>query len=167
MSRLALDVYESWKSGGRPLMMSNVLAAEVGLCRQARWRGRTELEGLAVVSTAAMALLVNYMALVAGQGHESTLITEPLKPDQYGTGGGHQRPEAERWCWGYSGTATSKFMPTAAGVISDHPDRQRWPAARFTDRDICPRMRSPRNSIPYFPGRAERTDIGRVTGPRI
>jgi hypothetical protein len=44
-----LLLYENWKSGGRPLVLSNVLAAEVGLCRQAKWRGLTELEGLGLV----------------------------------------------------------------------------------------------------------------------
>jgi hypothetical protein len=44
-----LLLYESWKNGDEPLVLSNVLAAEVGLCRQAKWRGLAELEGLGLV----------------------------------------------------------------------------------------------------------------------
>jgi hypothetical protein len=45
-----LLLHEHWKSGGRPLVVSNVLAAEVALCRQAKWRGLTELEGLGLIT---------------------------------------------------------------------------------------------------------------------
>jgi hypothetical protein len=44
-----LLLYEHWKRGGRPLVLSNVLAAEMGLCRQAKWRGLRELEGLGLI----------------------------------------------------------------------------------------------------------------------
>ena len=44
-----LLLYENWRNGGRPLVLSNVLAAEAGLCRQAKWRGLRELEGLGLV----------------------------------------------------------------------------------------------------------------------
>ena len=44
-----LLLYEGWKNGGKPLVLSNVLAAEVGLCRQAKWRGLAELEELGLV----------------------------------------------------------------------------------------------------------------------
>jgi hypothetical protein len=44
-----LLLYENWKTGGRPLVLSNVLAAEVGLCRQAKWRALRELEWLGLV----------------------------------------------------------------------------------------------------------------------
>jgi hypothetical protein len=44
-----LLLYENWKSGGRTLVLSNLLAAEVGLCRQAKWRGLRELERLGLV----------------------------------------------------------------------------------------------------------------------
>jgi hypothetical protein len=44
-----LVIYEHWKNGGKPLVLSNVLAADVGLYRQAKWRGLRELETLGLV----------------------------------------------------------------------------------------------------------------------
>jgi hypothetical protein len=44
-----LLLYEGWKNGGKHLVLSNVLAAEAGLCRQAKWRGLAELEELGLV----------------------------------------------------------------------------------------------------------------------
>jgi hypothetical protein len=48
--RLALLLlYEGWKNGGKPLALSNVLAAEAGLSRQTKWLGLVELEKLGLV----------------------------------------------------------------------------------------------------------------------
>jgi hypothetical protein len=48
--RLALLLlYEAWKNGDKPLALSNVLAAEVGLSRQAKWLGLRELEKVGLV----------------------------------------------------------------------------------------------------------------------
>jgi hypothetical protein len=48
--RLALLLlYEAWKNGGKPLALSNVLAAEAGLSRQTKWLGLVELEKFGLV----------------------------------------------------------------------------------------------------------------------
>jgi hypothetical protein len=48
--RLALLLlYEGWKNGGKPVALSNVLAAEVGLSRQTKWLGLVELERVGLV----------------------------------------------------------------------------------------------------------------------
>jgi hypothetical protein len=48
--RLALLLlYEAWKNGGKPLALSNVLAAEVGLSRQTKWLGAVELERIGLI----------------------------------------------------------------------------------------------------------------------
>jgi hypothetical protein len=48
--RLALVlVYEHWRTGGRPIALSNVFAFAEGLSRRSKWRAITELESLGLV----------------------------------------------------------------------------------------------------------------------
>ena len=48
--RLALSlVYASWRNGGRPIVLSNVMAEEEGLSRRSKWRALAELEYLGLV----------------------------------------------------------------------------------------------------------------------
>jgi hypothetical protein len=48
--RLAfLVLYEHWRNGSQPIVLSNILAAEVGLSRQDKWRALHELECLRLV----------------------------------------------------------------------------------------------------------------------
>jgi len=48
--RLALLlVYESWRSGGKPIVLSNVLSTAEGLSRRSKWRALAELEALGLV----------------------------------------------------------------------------------------------------------------------
>jgi len=44
-----LLLYEDWHAGGRPIVLSNALAAEVGLSRPSKWRALNELEELGLV----------------------------------------------------------------------------------------------------------------------
>jgi len=44
-----LLLYEHWHAGGRPIVLSNALAAEVGLSRSSKWRALKELEELGLV----------------------------------------------------------------------------------------------------------------------
>jgi hypothetical protein len=49
-----LLLYEFWRNGdGQPVVLSNMLAAEIGLGRQAKWRGLRELEALGLVEVEA------------------------------------------------------------------------------------------------------------------
>ena len=48
--RLAhLVLYENWKLGGRPIVLSNLLSAEIGLPRRTKWAALRELEKLGLV----------------------------------------------------------------------------------------------------------------------
>jgi hypothetical protein len=48
--RLALLlVYEHWRTGGQPIVLSNVLATAEGLPRRTKWRALTELEDLGLL----------------------------------------------------------------------------------------------------------------------
>jgi hypothetical protein len=48
--RLALLLlYEHWRAGGRPVVLSNILCREEGLSRWAKWRALTELRELGLV----------------------------------------------------------------------------------------------------------------------
>jgi hypothetical protein len=48
--RLALLlVYESWRSGGKPIVLSNVLSTAEGLSRRSKWRALAELKALGLV----------------------------------------------------------------------------------------------------------------------
>jgi hypothetical protein len=48
--RLALIlVYEHWRTGGRPIMLSNIAAEKEGLSRHSKWRALRELEKLGLV----------------------------------------------------------------------------------------------------------------------
>jgi hypothetical protein len=48
--RLALVlVYESWRSGGRPIVLSNMLSKAEGLSRRSKWNALAELEALGLV----------------------------------------------------------------------------------------------------------------------
>ena len=42
-------VYEHWRSGGQPIVLSNVLSKAEGLSRRSKWRALTELENLGLV----------------------------------------------------------------------------------------------------------------------
>jgi hypothetical protein len=42
-------VYEHWRTGGRPIMLSNIAAAKEGLSRHSKWRALRELENLGLV----------------------------------------------------------------------------------------------------------------------
>ena len=44
-----LLLYENWRNGGQPIVLSNILAAEVGLSRRDKWRALHNLEGLRLV----------------------------------------------------------------------------------------------------------------------
>jgi hypothetical protein len=44
-----LLLYEVWKNDGEPLVLSNILAAEVGLSPQTKWLGLAELEKFGLV----------------------------------------------------------------------------------------------------------------------
>jgi hypothetical protein len=45
-----LLVYEHWHNGGRPIVLSNTLAAEIGLSRHAKRRSLAKLEQLGLVT---------------------------------------------------------------------------------------------------------------------
>jgi hypothetical protein len=45
-----LLVYEHWHNGGRPIVLSNILAAEIGLSRHAKRRALAKLEQLGLVA---------------------------------------------------------------------------------------------------------------------
>jgi hypothetical protein len=48
--RLALLLlYEHWRTGGQPIVLSNILCKEEGLSRWAKWRALTELRELGLV----------------------------------------------------------------------------------------------------------------------
>jgi hypothetical protein len=48
--RLALVlVYESWRCGGRPIVLSNMLSKAEGLSRRSKWNALAELEALGLV----------------------------------------------------------------------------------------------------------------------
>jgi hypothetical protein len=48
--RLALVlVYEHWRTGGRPIVLSNIAAAKEGVSRHSKWRALRELENLGLV----------------------------------------------------------------------------------------------------------------------
>jgi hypothetical protein len=48
--RLALVlVYEHWRTGGRPVALSNVFAHAEGLSRRSKWRAIAELESLGLI----------------------------------------------------------------------------------------------------------------------
>jgi hypothetical protein len=48
--RLALVlVYEHWRTGGRPITLSNVFTHAEGLSRRSKWRAIAELESLGLV----------------------------------------------------------------------------------------------------------------------
>jgi hypothetical protein len=48
--RLALLlIYEDWRTGGRPIRLSNTMLAEHGVTRKAKWRALRELEQLELV----------------------------------------------------------------------------------------------------------------------
>jgi hypothetical protein len=48
--RLALVlVYESWRLGGRPIVLSNVFTLTEGLSRRSKWRSLAELERLGLI----------------------------------------------------------------------------------------------------------------------
>ena len=48
--RLALLlVYESWRTGGQPIVLSNVLSTTAGLSRRTKWNALRELESLVLV----------------------------------------------------------------------------------------------------------------------
>jgi hypothetical protein len=48
--RLALVlIYEQWRTGGRPVALSNVLAHAEGLSRRSKWRAIAELENLGLI----------------------------------------------------------------------------------------------------------------------
>jgi hypothetical protein len=42
-------VYEHWRSGGQPIVLSNVLSKAEGLSRRSKWRALAELENLGLV----------------------------------------------------------------------------------------------------------------------
>ena len=44
-----LAAYEHWRSGGRPLVLSNVLSEAEGLSRRSKWNAVAELERLGLV----------------------------------------------------------------------------------------------------------------------
>ena len=44
-----LLLYEHWRTGGRPIVLSNVLAAEVKLSPRSKWRALAELERLKLI----------------------------------------------------------------------------------------------------------------------
>jgi hypothetical protein len=44
-----LLLYESWRSGGKPIVLSNVLTAAEGLTPRAKWRALAELERLGLI----------------------------------------------------------------------------------------------------------------------
>jgi len=49
--RLALLlVYEHWRTGGKPIVLSNIIAKEEGLSRRGKWRALAELEQLGLVT---------------------------------------------------------------------------------------------------------------------
>jgi hypothetical protein len=48
--RLALPLlYESWRTGGRPIVLSNVFAEAEGLSARSKWNALAELEALGLV----------------------------------------------------------------------------------------------------------------------
>jgi hypothetical protein len=48
--RLALLlVYEHWRTGGRPIVLSNALVVTEGVSRRTKWNALVELEGLGLV----------------------------------------------------------------------------------------------------------------------
>lgn len=49
--RLALLlVYEHWRTKGRPIALSNVMALAEGLSRRSKWRALSELEALGLIA---------------------------------------------------------------------------------------------------------------------
>jgi hypothetical protein len=44
-----LLLYESWRGGGRPIVLSNALTAAEGLTPRAKWRALAELERLKLI----------------------------------------------------------------------------------------------------------------------
>jgi hypothetical protein len=42
-------IYEHWRSGGQPVVLSNVLSKAEGLSRRSKWRALAELESLGLV----------------------------------------------------------------------------------------------------------------------
>ena len=48
--KLALHLlHENWKTGGRPVPLTNLLAVNLGVSRRSKWRGLNELERLKLV----------------------------------------------------------------------------------------------------------------------
>jgi hypothetical protein len=48
--RLAhLLLYESWRTGGRPIVLSNILSKTEGLSRRSKWNALAELEALRLI----------------------------------------------------------------------------------------------------------------------
>ena len=48
--RLALLLlYEHWRTGGRPIVLSNISALQEGLSRRSKWNALAELEGLGLI----------------------------------------------------------------------------------------------------------------------
>jgi hypothetical protein len=45
-----LVLYEDWKAGGQPVVLSNILAEAEGLSRRAKWRALAELEKRGLVT---------------------------------------------------------------------------------------------------------------------
>jgi hypothetical protein len=44
-----LLLYEHWRHGGRPIVLSNILAADVGLSQRSKWNAILELERLGLI----------------------------------------------------------------------------------------------------------------------
>ena len=50
--RLALLLlYEFWRTGERPVVLSNISAQAEGLSRRSKWNALTELEGLGLIGS--------------------------------------------------------------------------------------------------------------------
>src|SRR5262245_49323926 len=48
--KLALVLlYEAWRAGGQPIVLSNVLSQAEGLSRRSKWNALAELEGLGLI----------------------------------------------------------------------------------------------------------------------
>ena len=46
-------LYQHWKDGGRPIVLSNAGAEEEGVSRPSKWRALTELRGLGLIKVEA------------------------------------------------------------------------------------------------------------------
>jgi hypothetical protein len=44
-----LLLYESWRMGGRPIVLSNILSQAEGLSRRSKWNALAELEALGLI----------------------------------------------------------------------------------------------------------------------